>query len=178
MGQIYTNRYDQLFITSALESFGTILPWLWFKAQAIAESSLKPHAISPCGAMGLMQLMPATAAEMAKKLGIADTPFDPTTNIRMGIAYDRTCWNIWKQESGRERLRFMLVSFNAGPGNIIKAQNLAAQKGLPTDTFTSIAATLPQITGQKNAAETIAYVAKIERLYEQLTQHPQKETTP
>src|SRR5947199_10172622 len=47
-----------------------------------AESTLKPHAVSKKGALGLMQLMPSTAAQ----LGVAD-PFDPKANVEAGAAH-------------------------------------------------------------------------------------------
>lgn len=162
----YSNCYDHYFQVYALEFFYRILPWQWFKAQAIAESALNPDAVSPVGAFGVMQLMPDTAAEMASKLGGASHV--PHVNIRLGIAYDRRCWDIWKQESGIERIRFMLGSYNAGPGHIIKAQKLAEAANLPTDKWQSITMALPEVTG-RHSKETIEYVAKIERLFEQLT---------
>ena len=166
----FSNCYDQYFQVFALEFFRQILPWQWFKAQAIAESELNPTAKSPVGAFGVMQLMPGTSADMAQKLGIKNTPEIPHVNIRMGLAYDRQCWDIWKKESGIERIRFMLGSYNAGPGNILDAQALACSVDhrLPTDRWLSIVATLPEITG-KRSQETIEYVAKIERLFKQLT---------
>lgn len=167
----YSDLYDQLFQIYAVEFFYKILPWQWFKAQAIAESSLDPEAVSPAGARGLMQLMPGTARDMASKLGLLhrSSVANPNTNIRMGIAYDRQCWDIWKKESAAERIRFMFGSYNAGPGNILAAQKMAGQSGLATDRWLSIISALPEITGQKNSAETINYVAKIERLYGELT---------
>lgn len=168
MKQQFSNCYDHSFKVFALEFFYQILPWQWFKAQAIAESDLDPAAKSPVGAFGVMQLMPGTSADMAEKLNIQDTPQIPHVNIRMGIAYDRHCWNIWKEEAGIERIRFMLGSYNAGPGNIIEAQKWAKDIEMPTDRWESITKTLPGVTG-KRSAETIEYVAKIERLFEQLT---------
>lgn len=164
----YPNQYDHYFQAAALEFFCQMLPWQWFKAQGIAESAFNPKAVSPCGAIGIMQLMPGTSLEMAKKLKIDNSPLVVPVNIRMGIAYDRQCWGIWKKENGIERIRFMLGSYNAGPGNIIKAQDLAGRSGLATDRWASIVASLPEITG-KHATETINYVSKIERLYAELT---------
>lgn len=171
-GHTYTNIYDRYFQVSTLEFFYKTLPWQWFKAQGIAESSLNPEAVSPVGAFGIMQLMPDTEKDMAKKLGTVPSPL-PHTNIRFGIAYDRRCWNIWKKEDGIERIRFMLGSYNAGPGHIVKAQKIATLANLPSDKWQSITMALPEVTG-RHSKETIDYVAKIERLFEQLTTREKK----
>ena len=57
------------------------------------ESTYRTRAISHVGARGLMQLLPATAEEMARKSGFAwsgkDTLFDPVANVTLGVAYLR-----------------------------------------------------------------------------------------
>jgi membrane-bound lytic murein transglycosylase MltF len=167
--EIFSEKLDSYFFFFAEEAFKK--SWndhRWFKAQALAESGLDPRAVSPVGAKGIMQLMPDTAAEMAALLKIVDFDvFNPMHNIRCGIAYDRRCWDVWKKETGIERIRFMLGSYNAGVGNILKAQALAEKYKLPTDQWFSICSTLYQVTGA-HAFETIKYVWDIEQYYKQL----------
>lgn len=162
-----SNCYDRYFMDSTIEFFGVTTPWEWFKAQAMAESSMNPLAKSGAGAFGVMQLMPGTSREVAAKLGIEHQPEIPHINIRMGIAYMRRCWDVWKAEDGIERLRFSFGSYNAGIGNILLAQKMAKASGLTTDQWRSIAAKLPAVTGN-HATETIDYVARIERYYREL----------
>jgi soluble lytic murein transglycosylase-like protein len=75
-----------------------------------AESGFNALAVSPVGALGLMQLMPAVAAE----LGATD-PLDPRQNILAGSRYLRQLL-----DSHRGNVRLALASYNAGPGNVAK----------------------------------------------------------
>lgn len=162
-------EFDPYFSKYSKRFFGPAFDWHYFKAQAIAESGLKPEARSRVGAVGLMQIMPATFDEIAKKsLFIKGNRMHPRWNVAAGIYYDRYLWNMWKEDRPFEdRLSFMYGSFNAGKMNIIKAQRRAYKKGLDPNLWRSIVSTLPSVTG-KRSKETITYVDKISRIKEVL----------
>lgn len=85
------------------------------------ESNFNPKAKSQAGAMGLFQLMPATAKEM----GVTD-PYDIDQNIRGGVKYLKWCLN------NTNTVEEALVAYNAGLGNLKKAK----KAGKPIDSIT------------------------------------------
>jgi len=84
-----------------------------------AESGGEPRAVSRSGAIGLMQLMPATAAVVAQKLGLEPPSreglFDPETNIRLGTRYLAQLKRQFYDEPW-----LYVAAYNAGPGNVDK----------------------------------------------------------
>jgi len=160
-------KYDNYFSKYSKRYFGPGFEWRYFKAQAVAESNLKPGAKSAAGAKGIMQILPSTFEEVKlKNLTIKGTYFQPRWNIAAGIYYDRTIWDIWKADRPfLDRIKFMFGSYNAGKGNVLRAQKIAKQKGMNPNIGLSIEKSLPQVTGS-HSKETINYVKKIDKIRE------------
>jgi soluble lytic murein transglycosylase len=82
-----------------------------------AESAGNPWAVSRSGARGLMQLMPATAREVAQKHDVRyrgpDDLFDPDTNVRLGTLY-----LAWLRKYFRNDPWLYIAAYNAGPGAV------------------------------------------------------------
>lgn len=121
-------------ITDAAQRFG--LPTAWIRAVLRAESSGDPRAISTTGAMGLMQIMPATWNELRVRHGLGADPFDPRDNILAGAAYLRELYERYGNVAA------MLAAYNAGPG---RYEASLAGKKLPAETRAYIAALAPLI---------------------------------
>ncbi|PSU31846.1 murein transglycosylase [Photobacterium lutimaris] len=98
------------------------LPVTTMMALARQESALNIEAISPVGARGLMQLMPATAKETAKKLGRnyegKSSLFDPGVNIRLGSGYLK----MMLEQYDNNRI-FAFAAYNAGPSRVTRWRN-------------------------------------------------------
>ena len=101
------HAYDDI-IAEAADKYR--LDPLMIRAVMQAESAFNAMARSPVGAMGLMQLMPAVAAELG-----ADDPWDPRQNIMAGARHLRQLLN-----SHNGNVKLALASYNAGPGNVRK----------------------------------------------------------
>jgi soluble lytic murein transglycosylase-like protein len=101
------HAYDDL-IAEAAEKYN--LDPVMIHAVMQTESAFNALAISPVGALGLMQLMPEVAAELG-----ADDPMDPRQNIMAGSRYLRQLL-----DAHRGNIKLALASYNAGPGNVAK----------------------------------------------------------
>ena len=115
--------YDELLKRHAPE-----IGWDWrlLASQMYQESKFKPDAKSWAGAQGLLQLMPGTA----RQVGVRDA-FDPEDNVGGAVRYLKWLDEFWdgRIEDQGERLKFILASYNCGPGHVEDAQRLASKYG-------------------------------------------------
>jgi len=116
-------EYDDL-----LKQYAADLNWDWrlLASQAFQESRFRPAARSWAGATGLLQLMPATAREF----GVHD-PLDPVDNVRGAVKFLQWLQEFWfkRVPDEKERLRFILASYNTGAGHVEDAQRLTVKYG-------------------------------------------------
>jgi murein DD-endopeptidase MepM/ murein hydrolase activator NlpD len=105
-GEFVPAEYVEYFEEAAKE---TGLDVSLLEAVAAVESEFNPNAVSPAGALGIMQLMPYTV----KELGISD-PFDPRENILGGAKYLKTLVDRFGKTD------IALAAYNAGAGNVEK----------------------------------------------------------
>lgn len=160
-GTLFPSRYDAQ-IRAAVERHWSDHPdWLAWRAQLYQESRLRPDAVSPVGAAGLAQFMPGTWRDVARELRLP-----PGVSPHQDIAIDAGAYYMAKQRRAwstprpaDERQRLAQASYNAGMGNILRAQ---ARCGGARD-WADIVPCLPLVTGARNAAETRGYVEAIAR---------------
>jgi soluble lytic murein transglycosylase-like protein len=157
---LFPSRYDAQ-IRAAVERHWPEHPdWLAWRAQLYQESRLRPDAVSPVGAAGLAQFMPGTWRDMMRELRLP-----PGASPHQDIAIDagayymaklRRAWSTPRPSDERHRLA--QASYNAGMGNILRAQ----QRCGGARDWAGIAPCLVQVTG-RHSAETLGYVDAIAR---------------
>ena len=159
------------------------LDWLLVVALIVQESGFDEQAISPVGAQGLGQLMPATARE----LGVRE-PFDASQNIAGATKYLRQLYDAFSGAPHETRLRFALASYNGGKGRIRDAQALVQYQQRNPLEWEEVSSMLSQLTKAEaqlhrevwhengkpphgyfhGADETRNYVEKVMLYYERL----------
>lgn len=115
------------FVNDASERFA--IPVNWIGSVINIESAGEVHARSPRGAMGLMQIMPATWAELRERYNLGSDPYDPRDNILAGTAYLR-------ELSDRYGSPGVFAAYNAGPA---RYEEHLAGGSLPDETRAYVA---------------------------------------
>jgi membrane-bound lytic murein transglycosylase MltF len=136
------------------------LPYLLMAAQGYQESQLDQSARSRVGAIGMMQVMPATGREM--KVGDI-TKVDP--NIHAGVKYVRFMMDRYYADEPMDRLNkglFTFASYNAGPARIRQLRKEAATRGLDPNVWFG---NVEQIASERIGRETVTYVSNIYKYY-------------
>ncbi|MGQ0581902.1 MAG: lytic transglycosylase domain-containing protein [Reyranella sp.] len=133
------------FVHEAAQRFG--VPASWISAVMAMESGGDVLALSPQGAMGLMQIMPDTWAGLRARHGLGADPYEPRDNILAGAAYLREMHDRYGSPG-------FLAAYNAGPARY--DQYLATGRELPAETELYVAKLAPLIgAGQANDEVTV-----------------------
>jgi Transglycosylase SLT domain len=121
-------------VAEAAQRYG--IPASWIRAVMQAESGGEPRVVSPKGAMGLMQIMPETWANLRLRYGLGADPFDPHDNIIAGAAYLRELHDRYGSPG-------FLAAYNAGPARY--EDHLSTGHPLPSETRAYVALLAPLI---------------------------------
>ena len=145
--------------------------WRLVAAQMYQESHFNPLARSLRDAHGLMQITVKTAENM----GVVDI-YDPCQNIEAGVRHLKALYDFYDHATGEDRLMLALAAYNVGIGHILDARNIARDRGLDPEKWSSLEKTLPLLAkreyyrsaqyGYCRGSEPIAYVHKINLYYD------------
>lgn len=177
-----------------INSYGTIIKrysrdygfdWRLTLAIMKAESSFLDSAVSPVGAEGLMQIMPATQSLVARALDL-ESVTEPQHNIRAGIYYLSRLYRLFDSAEENDRIRLTLAAYNAGPGRVFDAQDIARFLHESPNRWGVIRDALPLLSSRystlhqhiwesqrprsgffANSKETIGYVEKVMDYYDE-----------
>lgn len=145
------SAYDSLF-----QQHADTVGWDWrlLAAQAFQESRFNPKAKSWAGAKGLLQLMPPTAREFGVR-----QPYNPEDNVAGAARYLVWLQNYWENKIAdeKERLKFILASYNAGPGHLQDARRLTEKYGDDPDQWEDVAYWLLQKSKRKYYTDPVVY---------------------
>jgi membrane-bound lytic murein transglycosylase MltF len=136
------------------------LDYLLMAAQGYQESGLDQGVRSPVGAIGVMQVMPATGQE----LNVGDIR-QIDSNIHAGVKYIRFIVDQYYKDEPMDSLNkglFAFASYNAGPGRIRQLQREAEKRGLDPNVWFG---NVEQIASERIGRETVTYVSNIYKYY-------------
>jgi membrane-bound lytic murein transglycosylase MltF len=153
------DRYDELFQKHA-DRYD--FDWLKIAAQAYQESGFDSSAISRSGAIGLMQLLPSTAAD--PNVGIPDIS-DDDSNVHAGVRYMaflRDRYVAGPHLKPAARFDLTLASYNLGPNRVRRLRNEAARRGLDPDRWFD---NVEVVALDRVGREPVRYVANINKYF-------------
>jgi membrane-bound lytic murein transglycosylase MltF len=134
--------------------------YLLMAAQGYQESTLDHGVKSPVGAIGVMQVMPATG----KELKVGDiAKIDP--NIHAGVKYMRFMMDQYFKDEPMDNLNKALMTFasyNAGPGRVRQLRREAEQRGLDPNVWFG---NVERVASERIGRETVTYVSNIYKYY-------------
>ena len=171
---LYISPFDSLFRLYA----DSVCDWKMLAAIAYVESKFDTSARSYRGAQGLMQIMPATYRHTLARMGVPDTMAQNVElDIMVAVRYMDDLSKLFDFINDRERINYILGSYNGGSNHIFDAMRIARKKGVNRYNWNSLSPVLASLSdpevyndsvcqyGQFDATETLNYVRKVNRKY-------------
>lgn len=146
--KLYADRYD--------------FDWLLIAALAYQESRIDQNKRSQAGAIGVMQVLPSTAAD--PNVGIPDIE-EMEANIHAGIKYLRFLYSRYFEKepmSKKNKMLFTFASYNAGPARVTKLRSEARKAGLDQNQWFR---NVEMVAAKRIGRETVQYVRNIYKYY-------------
>jgi membrane-bound lytic murein transglycosylase MltF len=137
--------------------------WLLVAAQAYQESGIDQSVRSHVGAVGIMQVLPSTAA--GDPINIVGIETDPDKNVHAGVKYMRFMMDEYFADADLDpvnRCLFAFASYNAGPARVASLRREAEQRGLDPNVWLQ---NVELIAAQQIGRETVTYVKNIYKYY-------------
>ncbi len=137
--------------------------WLMIAALSFQESGIDQSVVSPVGAVGVMQILPATAAGDPINISGVD---QIDNNIHAGVKYLRWVYDRYFNDDAQlddlNKMLFTFASYNAGPAKVRQLREQTAEMGLDPNTwFDNVEVTAAKVIGR----ETVQYVSNIYKYY-------------
>lgn len=176
---LYISPYDSLF----REAADSMFDWTLLAAIAYVESKFDTLSVSSRGAIGLMQIMPSTYKSMLHKMGVCDSLSSDTLcystemNIKAAVFYLHSLNNRFHFINEKERLNYILGSYNSGPGYVFDAMRVARKRGVNRYSWNSLSTVLSRMNEEEyysdsicklgcfDATETLKYVRNVQDKY-------------
>ena len=171
---VYISPFDSIFRLYA----DSVCDWKMLAAIAYVESKFDTTARSYRGAQGLMQIMPSTYRHLLAKMGVSDTLAQSVElDIRVAVKYIDDLGDLFDFINDKERMNYILGSYNGGSNHIFDAMRIARKKGINRYNWNSLSPVLASLSdpevyndsvcqyGAFDATETLNYVRRVNRKY-------------
>lgn len=173
---VYISPFDSIFRLYA----DSVCDWKMLAAIAYVESKFDTAARSHRGAQGLMQIMPSTYRHLLSKMGESDTlAQNVELDVKVAVRYLNDLSNLFSFINEKERINYMLGSYNGGSNHIFDAMRIARKNGVNRYNWSSLTPVLislkdPEVYmdsvcqyGVFDATETLQYVNRVKRKYKE-----------
>lgn len=171
---LYISPFDSVFRLYA----DSVFDWKMLAAIAYVESKFDTAARSHRGAQGLMQIMPATYRHTLARMGVPDTMAQSVElDVMVAVHYMKDLGKLFDFINEKERINYILGSYNGGSNHIFDAMRIARKKGINRYNWSSLSPVLASLSdpevyndsvcqyGAFDATETLNYVRKVTRKY-------------